>query len=96
MDYSVQLERALEDELRQCESRYALFQELANIATSQMSYLETRGQSLASDLKRLREARILFSPDSPRPLHQHEYYTTGVEKTQEQSTTDFVESREPV
>lgn len=97
MDYSIQLERDLEDELDHCQSRYALFQEMANIATSQMSDLETKEQSLISDLKRLRRARTLFSPDSTRPLHQDEsYYTPRPQDLQEQAATNFVGSRESV
>jgi hypothetical protein len=97
MNFDIQLQRDLESELRQCQSRYALLQEMANIATSEMTDLEKREQAVSSALQRLHEAQALFSPDSTRLQYQDEYYYTPESgDLQEQSTTDFVESRELV
>ena len=56
-----QYERYLEDELAHCDTRYALCQEMAWVAASEMTELENRQQHLVAQLERLREACRLLS-----------------------------------
>lgn len=65
MNYSLEYEQYLEKELARCDSLHAFCQEIAGLATSEMTALEHRQQQLLTDLERLREARKLFSLRKP-------------------------------
>jgi len=65
MDYSVEYEQYLREELDYCDSRCALCQELASLALSEMTELQRRQEQLLADLERLRQIRRLFSLQKP-------------------------------
>jgi hypothetical protein len=61
MNCSEKYEEYLERELSRCDSLHALCQEIAWLATSEMTELEQRQQRLFINLERLREARGRFA-----------------------------------
>jgi hypothetical protein len=56
MNYSARYEQYLKQELDRCDSLHAFCQEIAWLATSEMTALELRQQQLLADLERLHEA----------------------------------------
>ena len=73
----------LENELSRCDLLHALCQEMAGLATSEMTRLEYRQEQLFIDLERLREIREQFTPVSSFPSDD---YTPIHEATQERMT----------
>ena len=94
MDLIADYEQILEDELLLCQSQYALYQEIAWQATSEMTRWQEREEKLASDLARLREARQLFS-QQPGAAHQSSkvHYTPDSANAQG-AHAGFLESRD--
>ena len=68
MSYSDEYEQYLQDELARCDSRHAFCQEIAGLASSEMTALEYRQQQLLAHLRRLRESRELYSLRKPHTV----------------------------